>query len=122
LAGLEYQKRLSVLLDHHIGLWDVIANARRIGSLDSAIRDHMQNDLHVLIDTLPELDTIAFNRGTAAKIGLKTLGTLAEEFRILLLPSSSPAHASLAYVQKLEIWQQLATSGISLNTKVQARL
>ena len=107
LAGLEYQKRLSVLLEHHIGLWDVIANAHRIGSLDSDIRDHTQNDLLALINSLPELSTIAFNGVIAAKIGLKVLRQRTEDYRILILPSSSPAHASLSYAQKLAAWSHL---------------
>lgn len=108
LVELDYEARLSTLLAHRIGLWDVIANARRIGSLDSDIRDHTHNDLLTLIDTLPELGTIAFNGGTAARIGMKALGEQARQYRILLLPSSSPAHASLSYAQKLEAWKQLA--------------
>lgn len=108
LVGLDYQERLSALLEHRIGLWDVIANARRIGSLDSDIRDHSQNDLLALLDTLPELKTIAFNGGTAAKIGATTLGERSVDFRILLLPSSSPAYAALTYHQKLESWRALA--------------
>lgn len=112
LAGLEYQKRLFVLLEHHIGLWDVIANARRVGSLDSDIRDHTHNDLLSLIDILPELNTIAFNGGTAAKIGMKALKDRARKYRVLLLPSSSPAHASRSYCQKLELWRALANSFI----------
>ncbi|MBO9536073.1 DNA-deoxyinosine glycosylase [Herbaspirillum sp.] len=112
LAGLDYPTRLSRLLEHHIGLWDVIATARRTGSLDSEIREHTQNDLLDLIGSLPELNTIAFNGGAAAKIGLKTLGMRANDHRILLLPSSSPAHASLSYAQKLVTWNQLTESGI----------
>lgn len=108
LAGLEYQQRLSMLLDHHIGLWDVIADAHRIGSLDSAIRDHSRNDLMALIDTLPALTTIAFNGGTAAKLGIKALGERAKQYRILPLPSSSPAHATLSYAQKLGEWLQIS--------------
>lgn len=108
LAGLEYQKRLSMLLEHRIGLWDVIADARRSGSLDSEIRDHANNDLLALLMALPELDTIAFNGGTAAKIGMQALGEHAQRYRILPLPSSSPAHASVSYAQKLERWRQLA--------------
>ncbi|MCA1322852.1 DNA-deoxyinosine glycosylase [Herbaspirillum sp. alder98] len=107
LVAMDYETRLSTVLAHQIGLWDVIANARRTGSLDSEIRDHTQNDLLTLIDTLPALKTIAFNGGTAAKIGLKALGERAGEYRIISLPSSSPAHASLSYDQKLTSWQAL---------------
>ncbi|MDR9847295.1 DNA-deoxyinosine glycosylase [Herbaspirillum huttiense] len=111
LAELDYPTRLSRLLEHHIGLWDVIATARRNGSLDSEIREPTQNDLLDLIGSLSELNTIAFNGSTAAKIGLKALGERVDDYRILLLPSSSPAHASLSYAQKLVSWLQLTGRG-----------
>ncbi|OWY31174.1 DNA-deoxyinosine glycosylase [Herbaspirillum robiniae] len=108
LVPMAYEDRLQTLLEHRIGLWDVIANARRIGSLDSDIRDHTRNDLLALVGTLPALNTIAFNGGTAAKLGMKALGEQAGRYRILQLPSSSPAHASLSLAQKLDAWRQLA--------------
>ncbi|PCE25030.1 DNA-deoxyinosine glycosylase [Paraburkholderia acidicola] len=107
LVGMDYHARLDALLEHHIGLWDVVAEAQRVGSLDSRIRDHASNDLIALIDTLPSLDTIAFNGGTAARIGVKSLGERAERYRLLRLPSSSPAHASVPYAEKLVFWRQL---------------
>ncbi|MBB5497371.1 DNA-deoxyinosine glycosylase [Paraburkholderia sp. MM5384-R2] len=107
LVGMAYSTRLETLLEHHIGLWDVVAEARRAGSLDSRIRDHASNDLIALIDTLPKLATIAFNGGTAAKIGMKALGERGEQYRLVRLPSSSPAHASVSYAQKLDIWRRL---------------
>lgn len=108
LAELGYEARLSALLAQRIGLWDVIAGAHRVGSLDSNIRNHSRNDLLALIDNLPKLNTIAFNGATAAKIGTKALSERAANYRILLFPSSSPAHASLSYGQKLAYWQALA--------------
>jgi hypoxanthine-DNA glycosylase len=107
LVDLDYNARLQVLLDHHIGLWDVVAEARRIGSLDSRIRDHASNDLLALVDTLPNLTTIAFNGGTAAKIGIGALGAREGQHRLLRLPSSSPAYASVPYADKLAAWPQL---------------
>ncbi|MBB5407999.1 hypoxanthine-DNA glycosylase [Paraburkholderia sp. HC6.4b] len=107
LVGMVYSTRLETLLEHHIGLWDVVAEARRAGSLDSRIRDHASNDLIALIDTLPKLATIAFNGGTAAKIGMKALGERGVQYRLVRLPSSSPAHASVSYAQKLDIWRRL---------------
>ena len=116
LLSLDYPARLATLLAHQIGLWDVIANAQRVGSLDSDIRAHRSNDLLALLDTLPELKTIAFNGATAAKIGMKILGARASHFRTLLLPSSSPAHATLSYVQKREKWCQLALNHDQIET------
>jgi hypoxanthine-DNA glycosylase len=110
LVGMDYATRLDTLLEYRIGLWDVVAEARRIGSLDSRIRDHASNDLIALVDTLPNLATIAFNGGTAAKIGMNTLGERGGQYRLLRLPSSSPAYASVTYAEKLAVWRQLRQS------------
>ncbi|MGM3275857.1 DNA-deoxyinosine glycosylase [Ralstonia sp. 24A2] len=106
LPGMDYDARLQALLAHHLGLWDVVAEAKREGSLDSKIRDHAGNDLVGLIASLPELAVIAFNGGTAARIGAKALGAHGSGYRILTLPSSSPAH-TLSYSEKLHAWQAL---------------
>ncbi|MGI4936350.1 MAG: DNA-deoxyinosine glycosylase [Janthinobacterium lividum] len=105
LRALDYPQRLAALLQHGFGLWDVVAEASRSGSLDSKIVDHTGNDLTGLISTLPNLRSIAFNGGTAARIGSKALAASAGQHRILLLPSSSPAY-TLAYAEKLLAWQQ----------------
>ncbi len=107
LPALAYPDRLQALLRHRIGLWDVVAEARRAGSLDSHIRDPSGNDLIGLAQSLPELAVIAFNGATAARIGLKQLGAEAERYRIIRLPSSSPAHTR-AFAEKLLAWQALA--------------
>lgn len=110
LVGMNYRARLDTLLEHRIGLWDVVAQARRVGSLDSRIRDHASNDLIALINTLPNLTTIGFNGGTAAKIGMTALGGDGSRYRLLRLPSSSPAYASVSYAEKLAVWRQLRQS------------
>ncbi|MGF7191509.1 hypoxanthine-DNA glycosylase [Robbsia andropogonis] len=107
LRPLPYDERLATVLAHGVGLWDVIAEAQRDGSLDSAIRNHMSNDLHALLASLPLLHTIGFNGGTAAKIGEKALGEWARRYRILRLPSSSPAYAGMRYADKLAAWSAL---------------
>jgi hypoxanthine-DNA glycosylase len=110
LVGLEYPERLRILLEHHIGLWDVVAQARRAGSLDSQIRDHASNDLIALIETLPDLVAIAFNGGTASKIGERALGARIGQLRTYRLPSSSPAYAAVPYSAKLAVWKGLRDS------------
>lgn len=106
LVAQAYSLRLQTLLQNQIGLWDVVAQAKRRGSLDSQIRERDDNDLLALLATLPQLHTIAFNGGTAAKLGLKILGDQQTQYRILHLPSSSPAY-TLAYTLKLTAWQAL---------------
>ncbi len=106
LPSLAYPARLQSLLDNGIGLWDVVAEAHRDGSLDSNIRDQANNDLVGLVSKLPNLDTVAFNGGTAAKLGLKALQDRANQYRIIKLPSSSPAY-TLAYDEKMIAWRRL---------------
>lgn len=106
LPGMDYPARLQTLLQHRIGLWDVVAQAQRVGSLDSNIRDHASNDLLGLIDTLPHLAVIAFNGGTAEKLGTKALAGRGSPHRLIKLPSSSPAY-TVSYGDKLQAWQAL---------------
>lgn len=109
LKSQPYEERLATLLAQGVGLWDVVAQAHRSGSLDSNIRERDDNDLVALIAGLPHLHTIAFNGGTATKLGVKVLGEHAQRYRIVSLPSSSPAY-TLAYEAKLQQWKTLQAS------------
>ena len=106
LVPLDYDARLQTLLAHGVGLWDVVAEAERPGSLDSQIRHHASNDLISFVQALPSLKMIAFNGGTAARLGRKQLIDPAHTWQLLDLPSSSPAY-TLAFAQKLEHWLSL---------------
>jgi hypoxanthine-DNA glycosylase len=106
LISIDYPTRLQTLLDHQVGLWDVIAQAHRHGSLDSQIRDRSENDLLTLLSKLPNLHTIAFNGATAYKLGIKVLGAQGKQYRLLSLPSSSPAHTK-HFSMKLAAWLTL---------------
>ena len=93
LPALAYEEQLAALLARGIGLWDVIAQATRPGSSDAAIRDVTGNDLPGLVAQLPALRAIAFNGGTALRIGLRALRpAAAQRWAVLPLPSSSPLH------------------------------
>jgi hypoxanthine-DNA glycosylase len=106
LTVLDYEQRLQRLLACQVGLWDVVASAQRKGSLDSQIRDHVHNDIVGLVQSLPQLQVVAFNGGIAARHGLRQLGLLADRYSTLLLPSSSPAY-TLPLQHKLEAWRVL---------------
>ena len=86
LRGLPYEARLETLLVHDVGLWDVIAEAERKGSLDANIRNESHNALEELVETLPALRAIAFNGGTAARIGRKRLSSLTDRLVLIDLP------------------------------------
>lgn len=105
LHQLDYDARLGELSRAGIGLWDVVADALRAGSLDGAIRNHRPNDLPALIAGLPSLRAIGFNGATAARIGRKLTGE-SRGIALLDLPSSSPAY-TLAYAEKRRHWFRL---------------
>lgn len=106
LTALTYPERLAMLLSAHVGLWDVVATARRQGSADAALAQISPNDIAALAATLPDLHAIAFNGGTALKHGLRQLGPAANAHAIIALPSSSPLH-TVGFDAKLPAWLAL---------------
>ncbi|MFD2366929.1 DNA-deoxyinosine glycosylase [Pseudoduganella sp. GCM10020061] len=106
LVALDYPQRLDALLACGIGLWDVVAEAERSGSLDTNIRDRADNDLCALLADYPGIEVIAFNGGTAERIGARVLGQLRSRYQVAGLPSSSPAH-TLPFADKLQRWSVL---------------
>jgi TDG/mug DNA glycosylase family protein len=106
LPSLPYEARLERLKARRIGLWDVIATARRQGSLDQAIRDAELRDLAGFVNGLPNLAAVAFNGATSARHGRRQLAGL-ERLTLLDLPSSSAAYAGMSREAKREQWLEL---------------
>lgn len=104
LTALAYEERLLRLLARGVGLWDTVASAERRGSLDGAMRAVAPNALDELVASLPKLQAIAFNGGTAARIGRRALGPA--PLTLIDLPSSSPA-LTLPLAAKAERWAVL---------------
>lgn len=105
LHMLGYEARIDALRRAGIGIWDVVADAERTGSLDGAIRDHRPNDLAALVSTLPALRAIGFNGATAARIGRRMIAA-GSGLELVDLPSSSPAY-TLALAEKRLCWRQV---------------
>ena len=104
LVALPYAARLERLLAHDIGLWDVLGACEREGSLDSAIRKPAANDFARLHTLCPQLETVGFNGQASGKFA----PLFAEAgYRTVVLPSSSPAHMTLSFEQKLAVWRRL---------------
>ena len=106
LTALPYDERLERLMSAGVGLWDVIASAERRGSLDAAIRNAEAADLNRLVEGLPALRAVAFNGGTAARLGRRLLSARAG-IALIDLPSSSPAHAR-PLAEKAAAWAALS--------------
>ena len=106
LVSLGYDDRLSALQDTGFALWDTVVSARRIGSLDAAIRDAEHAPLAELVATLPHLRAVAFNGRTSSAIGRPQLAH--HDLALIDLPSSSPAYASMPLGDKERLWARLA--------------
>ena len=102
LAALPYPRRLAVMREHGLGLWDVYASCRRDGSLDSAIEDAALNDLATLRRRAPRLHGVAHNGGESAR---SMRLTAALGLPVTRLPSTSPANASWSFERKLAAWR-----------------
>jgi hypoxanthine-DNA glycosylase len=104
LPGIAYARRLRVLRERGLGLWDVYGACRRVGSLDSAIEAAEPNDLASLRRRAPGLQAIAHNGGESAR-AMRVTQTLGLPVR--RLPSTSPANASWSFERKLEAWRRV---------------
>ncbi len=102
LVGLPYAQRVAEASARGLGLWDVYASCRRSGSLDSAIREPVFNDLASLTQRAPALRAIAHNGGESARA---MRHTQALGVAVIRLPSTSPAHASWCFERKLAAWR-----------------
>jgi double-stranded uracil-DNA glycosylase len=104
LHELPYDDRLVRVLLHGIGIWDVLDACHREGSLDSAIRNAQPNDFDSLREHAPLLRKVCFNGKTSGRFA-EVIG--AAGYQTLVLPSSSPAYATLSFEQKLAIWRRI---------------
>jgi hypoxanthine-DNA glycosylase len=102
ICASSYENRSKWLLERGLGVWDVYASCEREGSLDSAIRNAVPNDIAAL--HLPQLQAIAHNGGESFKHArhTRTLGV-----PVYQLPSTSPANASWSFERKLAAWREV---------------
>lgn len=105
---MDYEKRIELLREQGIGLWDTIASCDRKGSLDATIRNEKPNDFHTLFKNYPTIRLILFN-GTKAftvfkkHIGFEVLGNRTYK----KMPSTSPIPGAniKSFEEKLEDWR-----------------
>ncbi|KRA54416.1 DNA-deoxyinosine glycosylase [Pseudoxanthomonas sp. Root65] len=109
-----YEERLAASQRAGIGLWDVIGECRRAGSLDSAIvrGSERPNPVAGLVHGLAALRGIALNGGTAASLFRRHIqpqldDAWTQRVQIIALPSTSPAHAAMDLARLREAWDVL---------------
>lgn len=104
-----YQSRIEALQCANIALWDVLESCFRPGSMDAAIdlNTAKTNDIAALMRRQPDLQIICFNGSTAEKIFKQRIQTSLGNVSIkyIRLPSTSPAHASISFDDKVDAWR-----------------
>lgn len=108
----DFDARYALLLQANCGLWDVLAEAKRKGSLDASIRNESLqiNDFSHLFDEFKRISHIALNGQAASKwfhrLVWPTLSTAQQQrLHCHTLPSTSPAHAAMSLSEKSQQWQ-----------------
>lgn len=100
----DYQKKTSLLLQHFIGLWDAAGTCVREGSLDSNIRDVAPNDFYSLFLAYPKIERLLFNGKKAFELFKRFHAPLLHNKTYLVLPSTSPANASIPLTERRRLW------------------
>ncbi|MDQ7990045.1 MAG: DNA-deoxyinosine glycosylase [Candidatus Dactylopiibacterium sp.] len=110
-ATLPYALRCAALTRAGIALWDVLSECVRPGSLDAAIEagSMRTNDIAGLLRAHPGITRILFNGTAAESIFRRHVASTLQGCGspgLQRLPSTSPAHASLGYAEKLARWRE----------------
>lgn len=107
----EYDQRKAILLDRGIAVWDTLKSCIREGSLDSSIVDGsvVTNDFEKFYRQHPAISSVFFNGRKSEQVYrqrvLPLLSRCHAGLRYHLLPSTSPAMASLNRQQKIDGWK-----------------
>ncbi|MFM2368659.1 MAG: hypothetical protein RL619_959 [Bacteroidota bacterium] len=97
-----FEEKIQLLQDNKIGLWDVLENCERKGSLDIHIKNHKENDFKTLFKEFPAITKIIFNGKESHKYFLKKFGQI-KGITYSVMPSTSPAN-TMSFENKLKIW------------------
>jgi len=89
-------------LSSHVAVWDVIAACDIEGSSDSSIKNVVENDLNVILETA-DIKQIFVNGKTAEKYFNKYISKRINK-RAICLPSTSPANAAWTLEKLVKEW------------------
>jgi len=112
-AEAVYAVRMAQLQAAGVGVWDVIGECARAGSLDASIqRDSVvPNPLLAQMAQMPDLRAVACNGGEAHKLWLRHVAPQLpprwKSLPVLALPSTSPANAAFGLERLLGEWKPL---------------
>ena len=103
---LPYEQRTDRLRHTGIALWDSLHSCVRPGSLDASITAEEANDFAAFFAKYPRIERVYFNGAKAEETFLRlVLPSLPDDKPALArLPSTSAAHASMAFEDKVRAW------------------
>jgi hypoxanthine-DNA glycosylase len=111
-STLPYAERIAALHHAGVGLWDVIGQCERRGSLDADIvpGSEVPNAILPLLASLPQLRLVVFNGNKAAQAFRRHLqvegsAALAARIDFCASPSTSPANAGFGFERLLVAWR-----------------
>lgn len=116
IFGIEgdYVTRCRQLAENRVALWDVLMSSHRPGSMDAniSISEATPNDFASFLEHHQSIRLIAFNGRKAEQLFGRFVDPLgvAEDIRRTVLPSTSPAYASLSFAGKLAAWREALES------------
>lgn len=99
-----FEEKVKTLQNHKIGLWDVLKNCKRQGSLDIHIKKPVENDFEGLLKQCPSINKIVFNGKESHRYFFKKFGQI-QGITYFVMPSTSPAN-TMPLEKKFEIWAQ----------------
>lgn len=100
----DFEFKKKTLLTYGFGLWDAAQSCTREGSLDADIKNAVPNDFAGLFNRYPGIVRLLFNGQTAFKLFKRFNSALLEEKTYLVLPSTSPANASIPLAERRQKW------------------
>ena len=100
----DYNKKTNLLLKNKLGLWDVLTEAERKGSLDSNIQGEVLNDFIGLFKDYAKIKLLVFNGGPAFQYFMTMKAGLPQK-ELVRLTSSSSANTSKSVILKIKEWQ-----------------
>lgn len=112
-SDLDYADRAQLLIDNRIALWDTLKSCVRNGSLDSAIIDNSieVNNFNLFYRHHKNIRHIFFNGQKSRQVYTRfVLPGLVKSFQDIessVLPSTSPAMASLSRKKKTDAWRAI---------------
>lgn len=102
-----FEEKVKTLQNQNIGLWDVLKNCQRQGSLDIHIKKPLENDFEGLLKQFPSINKIVFNGKESHKYFFKKFGQI-QGIIYYVMPSTSPAN-TMSLDKKIELWAQFLT-------------